>query len=213
MLMMATGPKPMSLKTNDTPIWMRFNSTNPPNPYCSDDLQTGVLIRNRTLALRYKHIQLNTPMMTAWLPFDVDHEDAFEAWEVGNLPAPNIVAVNLENGHAHLSWHLKHPVPLTPAARNKPIQFAQAVERGMRLRMNADPSYGGLLTKNPWNNSWRTQWLVPNSYLLDELAGWLTPAEMRYRPKTAEQFGWLGRNSAIFEIVRHIAYKKVLEFK
>ncbi len=192
-------------------VWDRFGDLLPARPYCADYLNEGLLIRARRKALQFRHVQYNDPLRTFWLPFDVDREDAFDAWERGDLPAPNIIVTNPDNGHAHLSWLLKTPVLLK--GRPAPIRYAEAVQRGMSRRLEADPGYAGLIAKNPRHDDWRTQWLAPNAYDLADLAGWLTDADMRFRPKTREDMGFLGRNVQVFDGVRQFAYREVRAFR
>lgn len=195
------------------PIWQVFPHSIPHRPYCTDAPDMGLLIRPRETALGFSHIQINEPGRLRWLPFDVDLPDAFEAYERADLPAPNVFVSNPENGHAHIAWAVERPVFTGSNARTAPIKYAEAIQRGMGRRMGADPAYSGLITKNPLHGRWRTRWLAPRPYSLDDLAGRLTSADMRFKPKTIAEMGFIGRNVQVFNEVRAIAYREVRTFK
>jgi hypothetical protein len=84
-----------------------------------------------------------------WLDFDIDRPDAYFAAEDGNVPPFNFVAVNPKNGHAHGVYLLAKPVHKFSAARRKPIDWAAAIERGIRRRLEADPAYSGISREEP----------------------------------------------------------------
>ena len=194
------------------PVPQCFEQLLPKRPYCADDPSHGLLIRSRHRALAFSHIQLNAPMEARWLAFDVDRADAAFAWEEASLCAPNIVAVNPENGHAHLLWALTHPVHARYATRLAPLSYLADIERGMARRLGADPGYAGLIAKNPRSSLWRVNWPAPFTYNLEQLDAALTREDKRRSRELCEQVGF-GRNCALFDEVRQIAYRQVLQFK
>jgi hypothetical protein len=179
----------------------------PAKPYCSDDLQYGLSIRQAKTAIKKRHIQHNKPTSVHWLAFDCDYDDILGHLESSLIPKPNIVVINKENGHSHLLYGLEVPVHRTTFARAKPLQFLAKVECALREVLNADCGYSGLIVKNPLHSHWHTFELHPNSYDLPELADWLTLPD-RIPPKF-EQVG-LGRNCSLFEGLRRWAYCQVL---
>ena len=183
----------------------------PAKPYCCDDPRQGLEILSKPFALKKRHIQLDTPKLVRWLPFDIDRPDAYFAAEDANLPLPNYIAVNPENGHSLTAYVLAVPVRKFDGANQHPIEYLAAVQRGMRRRLEADPGYVGLIAKNPYHPHWRVDWQRPRPYELDELADALTKDDMRPEPRRLT-FG-LGRNCAIFSDTRQWAYQNVLACK
>lgn len=187
-----------------------FENNLPHKPYCSDDLELGLLIRAKKQAVSRRIIQHNKPAEVRWLVFDCDYPDALGKVEFNNLPAPNLLVSNPKNGHSHLFYGLEIPVIRTDAGRADPLRYLAAIEFAMCLALEADPSYAGLVAKNPLHTHWRTTTHNPNCYELGELAEYLTiPKKL---PKKAQLQG-LGRNCTVFEKVRFIAYGNVLKFK
>jgi len=145
----------------------------PNRPYCTNEFGYKLRIRSKAIALRHRHIQPNPPQFSAWLIFDLDYPGAALAWEKANLPVPTIIVKNPANAHAHLFYGLEAPVCSSINARRKPLWYAKAVQFAMRTKLNADPGYAGLMTKNPFHPDWHTQW-VPKLYDLGELSEYVT---------------------------------------
>jgi len=97
-------------------------------------------------------------------------------------------------------------------ARDAPLRYLCAVESMMRERLQADPGYSGLITKNPAHPLWRTLRGPRLAYDLCELAEYL-PGIEKYRPKrrAPEEVG-LGRNVALFDLTRKWAYKAIRSY-
>jgi hypothetical protein len=141
---------------------------------------------------------------------DIDHPDAYFAHRDANVPEPNVIMVNPENGRAHSAILLAVPVASHSAARLAPLRFYAAVERGISRRIYADRHYTGL--KNPLHNDWRVEWRRQEPYTLPELADWLFPGDMRAFPSVETTHG-TSRNCTVFNQLRAIAYREVREFK
>jgi hypothetical protein len=122
------------------------------------------------------------------------------------------VAVNPANGHALTAYLLRNPVHNFAGSRGSPLHYMAAVQRGLRRRLEADPRYVGLVAKNPYHPAWRVEWQAPAPYYLDELADHLFPQDTRPEHETRESFG-VGRNCHVFDEVRVVAYREVLQFK
>jgi hypothetical protein len=200
---------------DETPLRDRFAALLPPSPYYTDDPSHGVRIGPRAIALRHRHVQLNGPNVLTWFVFDIDRRDAVFAATDGNLPPPNFIAVNTEEGdrwgHAHVGYLLAKPVHKFAASRRKPMEWAAAVQRGLRRRLDADPAYFGPLAKNPLHPDWHVIWLRDEPYLLEELAGALFPNDMRPDPR--RRASGLSRDCDCFDDTRQWAYRNVLAFK
>lgn len=188
----------------------QFRELVPWRPYAADQYEDGVYKKPRQVALSMRYLQVNSSRSVGWLLFDVDRSDAFEAAEQAGLPEPTFAAINPSNGHGHLGWLLKSPVPRYDTADRKPIEFLAAVERGMLRRLNADRSYPRLLVKNPISPAWSTQWRSPMPFTLEDLNANLTTADKR-RELIAHEVGE-GRNCTVFEILRKRAYQDVRTF-
>src|SRR5690554_5777732 len=190
-----------------------FQSRLPSRPYCSNDLGMGLMIRPRTTAARMRYIQVNPPWLRSWLIFDVDRPGAALAWDYAHLPEPLWTSQNPENGHAHLCYGLDAPVLLGQHDRQKPMRYLAAIETAMRAKLEADPSYSGLITKNPTHRAWRTFWHpVGGFYDLADLSEWLELPKYINKRDKPERVG-LGRNVDTFDHIRHVAYRMVRGWK
>ena len=192
-----------------------FTERLPKKPYCSDDLDYGLLIRNLPAAARKKYFQPNRHDRKAVLVFDIDRPFGAFAWEENHLPEPNFAVVNPENGHAHLVYNLEIPVLVSSAhAHDAPIRFLAAIQCAYTAALRADRGYSGLIMLNPIHSDWH---LVPfdpsGAYDLNELAEYVdlgAPAE-NDEEGDEEIFG-LRRNCRVFDHLRTLAYTKIREF-
>lgn len=175
----------------------------PHKPYCTNHLQRyGLQVRPKATAIRRRYVQHNPPSQIRWLVTDIDRPTAGGAWMDAGLPEPAWVARG-DNGHAHIAYGLVEPVCRTDFGRGHPMQYAAAVERGLRIVMDGDPAYSGLTTKNPLHNEWFVYWGRGGLYELGELAEYVPlnpPREKR------EVTAGIGRNCAVFDAARHWAY-------
>lgn len=177
----------------------------PRKPYCSDSLASGLVVRPRPVALGKKYIQINDLMIKA-LILDLDYGDAGSAWIEAGIARPSWVCMNPKNGHAHLAWILKHPIPKTPSARQSPLRYFSAIEYNLGRVLGADPGYAGLVTKNPLNPYWKTIFHGNIAYSLDDLASGL---DLEEKPRLVTG---TGRNVTCFDTVRFWAYKAVRSY-
>lgn len=138
---------------------------------CSDN-KTASLVRPKELAMRYPYMQVNRKDMVSWLVFDLDHSNPF-IWEDENLPQPNMVVTNRENGHSHLYYALA-PVCTSEKALSRPIQYMKAVYEAMAIRLKADLAYSGPVAKTPGHPWWSTMELHTHEYDLGELSDSVT---------------------------------------
>ena len=177
----------------------------PKKPYCSDDLSAGLVIRPRPVALNKKYIQINDLMIKA-LVLDLDYSDAGSSWIEAGISRPSWICMNKKNGHAHLAWLLKSPIPKTPSARQSPLRYFSAIEYNLARVLNADHGYAGLVTKNPLHGYWKTIFHGNLAYSLDQLAAGL---DLEEKPKVV---AGVGRNVTCFDTVRLWAYGAVRQF-
>ncbi|BCX89989.1 plasmid replicase (plasmid) [Methylomarinovum tepidoasis] len=98
-------------------------------------------------------------------------------------------------------------------ARDTPMRYLAAIESAFTATLEADPGFGGLLTKNPAYPLWHVLRGPRIGYELNELAEWVDLE--RFKPKR----GWkvdevgVGRNVTLFDRLRYWAYRNVLEYK
>ncbi len=187
-----------------------FESRLPQRPYCTDELETGLRIRDPRCAARCRYIQANPPWLRAWMLFDIDRPGGALAWEDAFLPEPAWSAMNPENGHAHLAWGLEAPVLLGQHDRAKPMRYLAALEAAMRAALESDAGYSGLITKNPMHPGWRVAW-GRSLYTLGELEDWLELP--KHAPRRKPERVGLGRNVQTFDHVRYTAYPAVRAWK
>lgn len=166
------------------------------------------MYRMRSIAQQMRYIGPNHVNSINYLPFDIDHPEASMRWEDENIPPPNIITLNPENGHGHYLYALAEPVHFNAESSRRAQRYLQFVENGIKQRLGADFGYSGSLTKNPLNPHWPTLCLSNVAYDLDTLAAHLDQTEgaLDLRRKVAP-IG-LGRNCTVFDKLRFFAYKE-----
>jgi hypothetical protein len=180
-------------------------------PYCTDDLTTGLRIRPLETALKHSHIQSNSPALRWRLVFDIDRPAAVFAAEDGGVATPNWIAENPRNGHAHLGYEIAVPLVTSEAGRADPLRFAAAIEYAYMEKLGADRGYVGLICKNPLHEQWRTSVQRVQAYDLAELAEWVDLPSRIPKKQLAESP--LGRNVAVFDRLRHWAYRNIKRYE
>lgn len=187
-----------------------FRATLPARPYHTDQLDLGLKIAAAAQAIRSRYIQPNDRNNLRWLPVDVDQEDAGIRYMDTRAAAPNIIAVNRENGHAHYLYGLEVPVWRNhDTARKTPIRFAAAIQIGLTRQLEADPAYSGLITKNPLRpDAWTVIQPRLEAYDLHELADWTDLSGLTDWRRKLPEIG-LGRNVELFDTVRRWAYRHI----
>jgi hypothetical protein len=125
-----------------------------------------------------------------------------------DVPIPSYFVYNTANFHAHVLYALETPVYTQIGARLGPIRYAAAIDVALTKAWNADPSYAGLICKNPRNSYWQTTVGDVPPYTLDQLAKYLDLEPYKDRRKHLPAIG-LGRNCTLFEVTRRWAYRKI----
>lgn len=186
----------------------------PRRPYCTHDKEAGLRIRSFRRAVQMPYIQPNPPNRRSWAVFDIDHQDAENAWRRAGLPPPTWTTINSRNGHAHCAWGLRTPVLVAGmGARDAPLRYLASIESLMQERLGADPRYSGVITQNPGDLVWLTLRGPQMYYDLSELAAHL-PGIETYIPKKKkhEEQAGLGRNVSLFDKLRSWAYSAIRPF-
>lgn len=199
----------MIIHDNDT--IETFKNQLPVKPYCSNDLENGLIIRNKNKALEMLYLQANQPSIQTCLLFDLDEDNAFYKFEEVGLPIPTFITKSPLSGRCHYGYMLKAGVCKTQHARLKPLKYAAAVESGIASKLASDYGYSGLITKNPLHEHWSPYWSGADLYELDYLADFV---ELETPKKVEKVKGYgLGRNVNLFDDLRAYAYRSVLKFK
>lgn len=186
----------------------------PKRPYCSDNLSTGIYPRLQRIALTKAYIQLNPPSLIHWMIFDIDRPNSAYAWYDVNLPPPFAVVVNESNTHCHIIYRLESPVCTSDLAHEKPLRYLAAIQQAMTEKLKADVNYSGLIAKNPFSEHWHVIPVAINAlYSLSELAEYVDLTQVPKRCKNASEAVALGRNCALFDSLREIAYKSIREYR
>ncbi|EPR4183502.1 replication initiation protein, partial [Salmonella enterica subsp. enterica serovar Bareilly] len=188
-----------------------FKNQLPVKPYCSNNLQSGLSIRNKNRALEMLYLQANQPAIQTCLLFDLDEDNAFYKFDEVGLPVPTFITKSPDSGRCHYGYMLKAGVCKTQHAKLKPLKYAAAVEAGIAGKLASDRGYAGLITKNPLHEHWSPYWSGADLYELDYLADFVE-LETPKKAKKSENYG-LGRNVNLFEDLRTYAYRRVLKFK
>ena len=163
-------------------------------------------------ALGRRFVQANPKAMVAALVVDIDRPGAVldALGKPREHPDPSWV-VETPRG-AHVGWWLADPVTRTDVAHEKPLRYLARVQEGLVRSLNADPAYGGFITRNPvWPDLGPGEviWGTAHSYELHELRTPSMPAQLPRKIETTRSD--LGRNCALFEHGRVEAYRMYRE--
>ena len=184
-----------------------FSQRLPKKPYHTDSLSSGLRVINRSIAVKSRYIQPNGPTHKFFLVFDVDREGSAIDWSDRKVPAPNITAMNRENGHSHLIYCLDTSLRTAPDGSLKALKYAAAIESSIRRALGADSAYAGLICKNPLNAHWQVMVWEENSYTFDWLADCVDMTAAN-ASQIDPAYG-LGRNCTLFEKTRQWSYRAI----
>jgi hypothetical protein len=95
--------------------------------------------------------------------------------------------------------------------RQAPLRYLCAVESAIRVKLDADSGYSGLITKNPTNPLWRILKGPQVGYEIGELAEWVDLR--KHIPKRKPEEVGLGRNITLFDWLRQYAYRQIRHYK
>ncbi|HGJ5883477.1 replication initiation protein [Arsenophonus sp.] len=184
-----------------------FNQNLPRKPYCTDDFCCGVRILPQAKAMLKRYIQHNPPHSMVVFAYDLDYQGGAIGWDERGCPPFNISAMSRDTATAHGYYIVNPGVRTAPDGSMAALKYGAAVQRGIRVKLGADPNYGNLLCKNPNHADWQvTQWRH-EPYTLDELADYLDLSAAN-APLIESTYG-LGRNCTIFEKTRKWAYRAI----
>lgn len=184
-----------------------FRDRMPRHAFATDDLTHGLHLYEAAEAVRRALLQFNARHSFAWLAFDIDRPTAAIDWEDRHAPAPNLVMVNRDNGHAHLLYGLENPVHNYNEAKPKPQRYLAAIDCALCDKLEADPGYSKLLCKNPLHDRWIVLYPRSELYDLGELADWVDLSKYKDARRRLPMTG-LGRNCTLFELLRLWSYRE-----
>src|SRR5580704_11110438 len=89
----------------------------PRRPYCTNELERGLIIRPRETALNFRYVQPNPPNVRLRLVFDVDTDDLFAplTWESIGCAANWTASNRKPPPRPHTAYELNIPVLLADA--------------------------------------------------------------------------------------------------
>jgi hypothetical protein len=152
------------------------------------------------------------PHSKKWLVYDVDRNSDFGMdWIEREVAPPNFAVVNPENGHAHYVYILQTPVYMSGKVSLRAINYLHAVDEALTAKLGADKAYTKLICKNPFHEDWQYFPFHYDQYTLKELAEKLKLKKVRARERVDLSDSY-GRNCAIFDAVRHFAYRIIREY-
>ena len=101
---------------------------------------------------------------------------------------------------------------MSEKARKKPINYMQAIYRGMAKALSADADYTGRIAKNPLSKAWRVTELHSHEYSLSELAEYV---DLLSKPffREPDDYASESRNCSLFHRLRFWAYCQVKHYK
>lgn len=193
-----------------------FKEKLPKKPYASST-KSGARVMSLEHAIKQAYIQHNQPSIAHWLVFDIDHNDIYRFQDL-NLPAPNYLVINKDNGHHHIAYAI-NGVCTSEKAKIGNLRLLALVERAYQNALNADRNYTGLMSKNPLSENWLV-WLIHNKvqdlhYLsdfnsidLDTAAEELWGKKRKFGPQPSS----FGRHCHLFDSLRFWAYSQVTKY-
>lgn len=175
---------------------------------CSNNLAFGTMCRKKKFALKHDYIQFND-LFIKFLVLDIDRPASAMDWIDLNLPAPHFVVMNPKNSHCHYIYALALPICRTDNARLKPLEYFAKIQQAYTSVLRADPTFAGLLTKNPNSETWKVAQWATYPYTLEYLADFVElPKRLTKKNVIGE-----GRNVYLFNAIRQFAYKEILFYK
>ena len=147
-----------------------------------------------------------TPNSIVALAYDVDGREAVEALAAASLgsgcaPTPNLTIYRRLTGNAHAIYTLRRPVLRGATARPFPLAVLGRCSEWLRLQLQADAGFAGVLVANPTHDDYDTVWLRREAYTLAELRAHIPRGWRQPRPPRTDA----GRNSALFHELMQFA--------
>lgn len=189
----------------------------PPMPYATHKKGECYRVTKKQIT-DYEYIQLNPSTSLQTIVYDCDNDISQLDWSV--LPCPNFVILHKSSNNykAHLGYVLDKAVPLNELQTPAQKRLLEIVKMGLLERLEADPAFAGLLSKNPFCGAWCVRVLRQEAYTLKELRSYIDDdratelCEAQKAQNIAGFRAWfaeVGRNCNLFESLRLWAYSHV----
>lgn len=162
--------------------------------------------KTKQQATQNAYVCYNTPKVTSFIVIDLDYDGSMFAYYDNVLPPPQFIIKNPLNGHCQYLYRLKDPVTFFEKSRPEPIAFLNAIEYALTVALGGDLGFTGYLAKNALNGSHDVYYTGAEPYSLHDLADYLDLPSTTPKTATADNDEFYGRNDAIFNAVRHLAY-------
>jgi hypothetical protein len=175
--------------------------------------------RSKDEAIKFPYIQLNK-LRRAYICLDIDRPEAKFAHKKIGMPTPTIILINPDNGHAHVFYELRNPVPFTGKARSGPKRYYEAVQKAFTHKFLADQTFTANIVKNPFHNTQRGgKWLRVFNCVQFDLKTLADNVDLKkYRRGYKSTSKWQSmerpilkglRNVTVFEMVRRFSYDEI----
>lgn len=172
----------------------------------SNDLEYGCKFRKKEKALQHLYVEL-PQLYKKFIALDIDIPGSFDLWYHLGLPPPTYVMVNPENAKCHYLYELKTPVYYTEASRRAPQKYFEATDNALTCMLGADLGFVGHFIKNPLHPYWRVI-CHHATYDLEDFKEWgLDLVGHKKKRKLLDSLE--GRNTTLFDTLRHWAYIEV----
>lgn len=187
-------------------MYSRFIESLPEKVRSTDYFEEGTKFRKKEKALQHKYVELHQ-LYKKYIALDIDVPGSAYRWDERGLPPPSYVVVNPANAHCHYLYELRVPVYYTENARRAPQKFYENTDIALTSLLGADTAFVGHLVKNPLHPYWKT--ICHNAaYDLEDFKDY--GVDLRgHKQKQIVRHSIEGRNSTLFETLRHWAYIEV----
>lgn len=189
-------------------MYSSFIEALPEKVRSTSDFQIGTKFRDKSKALDHRYVEVNQ-LYKKFIVLDLDRPGSAYLWDELGLPPPTFVVINPDNARCHYLYELKTPVFYTEASRRAPQKFYEATDIALTHKLEADLSYVGRFTKNPLHPHWRTICHPNSTYDLEDFQEWGVVLEHKRKQVLRESLE--GRNTTLFDTLRHWAYQVVLK--
>ncbi|OCQ64631.1 hypothetical protein AR465_11270 [Ralstonia solanacearum] len=169
-------------------------------------MEYGCKFRKKEKALQHLYVEL-PQLYKKFIALDIDIPGSFDLWYHLGLPPPTYVMVNPENAKCHYLYELKTPVYYTEHARRGPQKFFEATDNALTCMLGADLGFVGHFIKNPLHPHWRVI-CHHATYDLEDFKDWGLDL-VGYKKKRKLLDSLEGRNTTLFDTLRHWAYIEV----
>lgn len=184
-------------------------------PMATDYWRDGVKLCRREEALTKTHIELAPKARQNWFVMDFDIPNAedhlYNLINKEEMPTPNFAVTNPNSGHLH-TWHLLE----FPVSGDKALEFRKDITKKASVKWNADKGYVNRFGRNPFLH--QTEIFHDETTTLRTLWDALKDVEVPVEANASESLSkadtaGLGRNSALFELLRHFAYSNFWTYR